>query len=97
MLSDFLQSALFAALGAGLFYAHRIDRRLGENEEKLDALLRHFEVHKDVLEEPADRVKELARDPRFKVEAIKAYRQQTGAGLKEAKAIVEALVAERSP
>jgi ribosomal protein L7/L12 len=38
----------------------------------------------------SDRVKELASDPSRKIEAIKAYREETGAGLAEAKAAVEA-------
>jgi ribosomal protein L7/L12 len=41
-----------------------------------------------------DDVKILARTPGSKVAAIKAYRQQTGAGLKEAKDAVERM--ERS-
>lgn len=41
---------------------------------------------------PSDRVKEIARDPGRKIEAIKAYREETGAGLAEAKAAVEAYV-----
>lgn len=39
--------------------------------------------------EMSDRVKELARDPARKIEAIKALREETGAGLAEAKAAVE--------
>jgi hypothetical protein len=38
----------------------------------------------------SERVKELARDPGRKIEAIKAYREETGAGLAEAKEAVEA-------
>jgi hypothetical protein len=41
----------------------------------------------------SDRVKELARDPARKIEAIKVYREETGAGLAEAKAAVEAYIA----
>lgn len=40
---------------------------------------------------PSDRVRELARDPARKIEAIKAYREETGAGLAEAKEAVEAI------
>jgi hypothetical protein len=35
------------------------------------------------------RVKELARDPARKIEAIKAFREETGAGLAEAKNVIE--------
>ncbi len=40
----------------------------------------------------SDRVKELARDPELKIEAIKAYREETGASLAEAKDAVEAFM-----
>jgi hypothetical protein len=40
----------------------------------------------------SDRVKELARDPTRKIEAIALYREETGAGLAEAKESVEAYV-----
>jgi hypothetical protein len=38
----------------------------------------------------SDRVKQLASDPSRKIEAIKVYREETGAGLAEAKEAVEA-------
>ena len=41
--------------------------------------------------EPSPRVKELAQVPGAEVEAIRAYREQTGLGLKEARAVVKAL------
>ena len=41
----------------------------------------------------SDRVKELARDPGRKIEAIKVHREETGAGLAEAKTAVEAYIA----
>ena len=41
---------------------------------------------------PSDRVKEIARDPNRKIEAIKVYREETGAGLAEAKEAVEAFI-----
>jgi ribosomal protein L7/L12 len=40
----------------------------------------------------SDRVKDLARDPAKKIQAIKVYREETGAGLAEAKQAVEAFV-----
>jgi ribosomal protein L7/L12 len=39
---------------------------------------------------PSDRVKQLASDSSRKIEAIKVYREETGAGLAEAKEAVEA-------
>jgi len=35
----------------------------------------------------------LAADPRKRIEAIKAYREQTGAGLKEAMEVVDKIAA----
>jgi hypothetical protein len=40
----------------------------------------------------SDRVKQLASDPSKKIEAIKTYREETGAGLAEAKEAVEAFI-----
>jgi len=40
----------------------------------------------------SERVKDIARDPGRKIEAIKVYREETGAGLAEAKGAVEAYV-----
>jgi len=44
---------------------------------------------------PSDEVKILARTPGRKIAAIKLYREQSGAGLREAKDVVDEL--ERSP
>jgi hypothetical protein len=40
----------------------------------------------------SDHVREIARDPSRKIEAIKAYREETRAGLAEAKQAVEAFI-----
>jgi hypothetical protein len=40
----------------------------------------------------SDPVKEIARDPDRKIEAIKLYREETGAGLRESKEAVEAYI-----
>jgi hypothetical protein len=59
----------------------------------LQRLLDHLNVAPIDLS-PSARVRELAADPKNKIAAIKAYREQTGAGLKEAKDVVERLIAE---
>jgi ribosomal protein L7/L12 len=41
----------------------------------------------------SQRVKDIARDPNHKIAAIKAYREETGLGLKEAKDAIEAWLA----
>ena len=64
-----------------------IKGRLARVEHKLNLLLRNAGIE---LGQPvSDRVKEIARDPARKIEAIKVYREETGAGLAEAKQAVE--------
>ena len=64
--------------------------RLRGIERKLNALLLHHGVDPKQSGFPlSDRVKELAADPNRKIAAIKAYREETGAGLAEAKEAVE--------
>jgi ribosomal protein L7/L12 len=52
-------------------------------------IARHLNIDVDRPPEMSDRVKELATDPSRKIEAIKLYREETGAGLAEAKEAVE--------
>lgn len=59
---------------------------VAQTERKLDRLLAHLGV--DPHPPLSDRVKELARAGHT-IEAIKAVREETGAGLAEAKAAVE--------
>jgi hypothetical protein len=61
-------------------------------ERKLNALLRHHGVDPTQGLLLSDRVKQLAADPARKIEAIKLYREETGAGLAEAKEAVEAFI-----
>ena len=62
--------------------------RIARLERKVDAILKHLGV--DFVEEVDPKVLELVIAGR-KIEAIKAYREQTGVGLKEAKDYVESL------
>ncbi|MDE1928374.1 MAG: ribosomal protein L7/L12 [Burkholderiales bacterium] len=54
-------------------------------------LLEHEGVVLGRVVEPSDEVKRLAATKGAEVEAIKAYREQTGLGLKEARAVVQGL------
>ncbi|MFS4109963.1 ribosomal protein L7/L12, partial [Streptomyces sp. PD-S100-1] len=64
----------------------RADRRLARIEHKLDLILDHLDLRE---EDPRlDEVAGLARAGRT-IEAIKTYREITGAGLKEAKEAVD--------
>jgi hypothetical protein len=52
---------------------------------------RLIQLDRPIQRQPlSDRVKQLASDPTRKIEAIKVYREETGAGLAEAKEAVEA-------
>ncbi|HMP01248.1 MAG TPA: ribosomal protein L7/L12 [Gemmatales bacterium] len=62
--------------------------RLLRVERKLNLMLRQMGV--ETAPPLPDEVKEILLDPSRKIEAIKAYRQATGAGLAEAKEAVEA-------
>ncbi len=70
-----------------------VRRDLTRVNRKLGALLQHLNVPFDEFPALSDRVKELARDPAQKIHAIKAYREETGAGLADAKEAVEAFIA----
>jgi hypothetical protein len=69
-----------------------IRRDLARVDRKLSLLLKEMNISCDEVGGLSDRVKELARDPSRKIEAIKAYREETGAGLAEAKQTVEAFI-----
>jgi hypothetical protein len=69
--------------------------RLDRVERRLNLLLRHFNIDVAPGSPLSDRVRGLADDPARKIEAIKAYREETGAGLAEAKAAVEAYLGGR--
>ncbi|MCV2354613.1 ribosomal protein L7/L12 [Paucibacter sp. B2R-40] len=68
-----------------------IKSQLRESEAKLNALLMHMGIAWGQYAEPSEEVIALAKDPKAKIEAIKAYRTQTGLGLKEAKEVIDKL------
>jgi hypothetical protein len=67
----------------------RSQARLERVERRLNLLLRHFNIDTAPGSQLSERVRRLADDPARKIEAIKVYRDETGAGLAEAKAAVE--------
>jgi len=75
--------ASFAGLESKLV---RTDRRIARVERKLDLVLDHLGLHED--EPSLPQVAALLRDGK-KIQAIKAYREATGADLREAKEAVE--------
>ena len=67
-------------------------KRLRRIESKLDRILDHLGIRQEDLTADPDlspTVRELA-DKGQKINAIKAYREETGAGLKDAKEAVDA-------
>jgi len=70
----------------------RMEKRLRDLEVRFEKLLLHVGFVADPNPPITDEVRVLARTPGAKIAAIKAYRQQTGAGLKEAKEAVERLM-----
>lgn len=64
-------------------------QRLAAVERKLDLIMTHLDVREPEPDIPAAVLKELVAGR--KIQAIKEYREATGAGLKEAKDAVELL------
>jgi ribosomal protein L7/L12 len=91
---------LFGVVVFTLFtIAQRLDTILRQMlllQRKADLALTHLGVPPPPDHSPlSERVKELAAHPAQKIEAIKAYREETGAGLKEAKDAVEKWMHEK--
>ncbi|MER5469379.1 ribosomal protein L7/L12 [Streptomyces sp. NPDC002685] len=85
----FILAALMIASFAGLEgKLARTDRRIAHVEHQLDQILDHLGIREDPPHLP--QVTALLRDGK-KIQAIKAYREATGAGLKEAKDAVEGM------
>lgn len=77
---------VLAGIGSAGVTTKRTERRIARIEHKVDLILDHLGLREDV---PAmGQVAELARGGR-KIEAIKVYREMTGAGLREAKEAVD--------
>ena len=74
--------------GGAAAYLRPADRnRLKRIEHKLDLILTHLGL--DYTPPPTAQWQELAGDPSRKISAIKAYREEYGVGLAEAKRAVE--------
>ncbi len=74
---------------------HEIDRtrrNIARADRKLSLILEHLNIGFDEFETLSDRVKELAGDPSQRIEAIKAYRKETKAGLPEAKEAIDTFI-----
>jgi hypothetical protein len=100
---DFCFIALIVMLFTGSAGAYAYIRpadaaRLRRLEWKLDLLLKHFNIEAHNLGTAAalsEAVRSLADNPATKIQAIQLHREQTGAGLREAKDAVEAYIERR--
>ncbi len=70
----------------------RLQKRVLDLEVRLHKIQEHLGFVADPSPPVTDDVKVLARTPGSKIAAIKLYRQQTGAGLKDAKDAVERMM-----
>jgi ribosomal protein L7/L12 len=73
--------------------AAQLARRLAVVERKLDLIMAHLDIREPELEAPGAVLQELLAGR--KIQAIKAYREATGVGLREAKDAVELLARQR--
>jgi hypothetical protein len=81
--------ALLAILGGLAVVVSTLQRM----ERKLNALMRQANLDPLLGVALSERVKELARDPSHRDEAIKVYREETGKGQEEAEKAIDAYVA----
>lgn len=89
----FLLFANLVVLGMrSSFNQHSLEQRLERIERRLDRISEHLGLDAEV---PPDvkRIRELIRAG-HKIDAIKAYREQHGVGLKEAKDAIDAVERE---
>jgi ribosomal protein L7/L12 len=89
-ISEYVFAFLLSA-NAAFFFSHM--RHMQEVERKLNLVLTHLGIDLNVQVAPSSHVISLAADPQQRIEAIKAYRTQTGAGLKEAVAVIDKIAA----
>jgi len=75
-----------------LYWCRKSEQRRRAVEVRLYKLMRHVGFEADATRPVTADVKILARTPGGKIPAIRLYRQQTGAGLKQAKEAVERLM-----
>ncbi|WP_255947337.1 hypothetical protein [Streptomyces odontomachi] len=78
----------FAGFGGIESKVRRADRRVARLERKIDLIAEHLGVQTDSPE--LEKVTALVREGK-KIQAIRAYREITGAGLREASLEVERL------
>ena len=81
----------FVVIANGISFSYA--RRIQELERKLNLVLAHLGIDPSAQVAPSSHVMSLAADPKQRIAAVKAYREQTGAGLKEAVAVIDKIAA----
>ncbi len=67
------------------------ERRIRTIEHRLTLLLHHFGIDPTAYVPPSEQVRQLAADPRKKLQAVRLYCKETGADVKTSAAVVAAL------
>jgi ribosomal protein L7/L12 len=88
---EYIFAFLLAGSAIAAFASHA--RRLQHVERKLNLVLAHLGIDPAAHVSPSSHVISLAADPKQRIAAIKAYRLQTGAGLKDAAAVIDGIAA----
>ena len=84
---------LILALASAAFALIDHLRRLRQVERKLNVIMQKLGLDPNAFVEPSAEVVALSTDPARKIEAIRLYRAQTGAGLSEANLVISRLIA----
>ena len=84
---------LVLALGSAAFALIDHVRRLRQVERKLNVIMQKLGLDPNAFVEPSAEVVALSTDPSRKIEAIRLYRAQAGAGLAEANQVISRLMA----
>ena len=87
MISPF-EIVVLVFLGVLVVYVSRLTGRLQQLERSTRTLLQSLT--------PSNRVRELAADPKTRIEAMRAFREEAGVDVRVAKAVVDSLADSRA-
>lgn len=90
MSTMFYWSALIL-LALVLMQLWRVEAALAKLSDTQYRIVRKLDIDLDRLDPPSDEVRQLAKQPGKEIEAIRAYRKQTGVGLKQARTEIRSL------
>ena len=89
---EYFLAFLWVANIVATFFSHT--RRLQNVDHKLNLVLLHLGIDPTAIVPPSNHVIALAADPKQRIEAIRAYRQQTGADLKAALTMIDKIASD---